>query len=367
MSHVSPNRRPNRKATIAVLMALLLIPIFALAAFAVDYGYLLWVQTDLQRTADAAALAAVQDLIPAKDGTQDLNAARATAQSYAALNGDSGDPKNTLKVLDADIQIGRYDTSTIYSKVNLLSNGNFDTVRVTVRRDSTANSPVSLFFAPLIGLSDANITATATAVLQTGSYLSPGAKILPFAFHVDTWNTMNLGDTRVIYGDQKVKDALGNDVPGNWGTVDVGATNNSASEIRDQILSGLRQSDLDALHSDGRIPDSISIDASAPMWVQSDPGLSGDLKLAIEQIHGKTRLIPLYDTLVTPPGGNNPEWRIVGWGTVVVVDSKWTGAHNTSVTIEKSFLYEGNLTAKADLSDTTPLIEGAYTSPVLVD
>ena len=42
--------------------------------------------TDLQRAADAAALAAVQDLIPSDDGDQDLAQARATARTFAQSN-----------------------------------------------------------------------------------------------------------------------------------------------------------------------------------------------------------------------------------------------------------------------------------------
>ena len=58
------NRYQSRRSgAIAALAALLLIPMLALVALCVDYGYLLVVRTDLQRAADAAALAAVRDLI----------------------------------------------------------------------------------------------------------------------------------------------------------------------------------------------------------------------------------------------------------------------------------------------------------------
>ena len=55
------NRKSKRRGAILALVALLMVPLFAMLAFAVDYGYLLKVRTDLQRTADAAALAAVQE------------------------------------------------------------------------------------------------------------------------------------------------------------------------------------------------------------------------------------------------------------------------------------------------------------------
>jgi hypothetical protein len=110
--------------------------------------------------ADAGALAAMQDLLPADDGTQDLTAVRATVRSYVALNVDT-----PLEVLESDIEIGRYDPSSIYSGVTLLDWGIYDTARVTLRRDGQVNSPVSLFFTKVFGTQDAAVTVTSTAVL----------------------------------------------------------------------------------------------------------------------------------------------------------------------------------------------------------
>jgi len=74
----------ERRGVILVLSALMMVALVGLVAFAVDYGYLLKMRTDLQRSADAAALAAVQDLIRKPDGTQDLSTARATAANTQA-------------------------------------------------------------------------------------------------------------------------------------------------------------------------------------------------------------------------------------------------------------------------------------------
>ena len=53
----------NRRGVILVIAALMMTVLVGMVAFAVDYGYILKVRTDLQRSADASALAAVQDLI----------------------------------------------------------------------------------------------------------------------------------------------------------------------------------------------------------------------------------------------------------------------------------------------------------------
>jgi len=388
MSRRTHLRRPkSRKGAVVVLVAFLLIPLLAMVAFTVDYGYLLKVRTDLQRTADMASLAAVQSLIPAADGTQDLASVRSVLRSYAASNAgtsyhnlNSGiaisqfDSSTTFsntatgfQVLDSDIEIGRYDPATIYSKVSLLNSGTFDTVRVTVRYDGTANSPVRLFFARALGINSAPVTATATAVLQKPRFIEPGADVLPFAMPGDVWNGKNPGDTWSVYGDGKLTDSSGNTIPGNWGTVDIGLTNNSTSDLSDQILNGLRQKDLDALYANGRIAQSTHIDGSVSAWMNGDPGLSSGMKAAVRAVHGMTKMVPIYDTINSPAMGANVEFNIIGWGVVEVVDSNWGGEKDTWVNIRKAYMYDGDLRPQPDLSNTTDVITAVYTSPALVE
>jgi Flp pilus assembly protein TadG len=353
-------RRRRRGATL-VLVTLLTVPLFAMVAFSLDYCYLLKVRSDLQRCADAAALACVQDLVPAADGSQNLNAVRATLRSFVVANSEQ-----SFQVLDADIEIGRYNPATIYSNVTLLQSGVYDAVRVTVRRDASANSRVGLFIGPLLGMPDAAVTATATAVLQKAAILPPGADVLPFSVPQSVWDTQLIGDKWSIYGDTKITDSLGNQIPGNWGTLDIGNENNSTSDLSDQILNGLRQSDLDALHADNRIPTTTQIDGRASVSMQADTGLSSGLKHSVEAIHGQFRIVPIYDTSTGAPG-NNLEFHVVKWGVIKVIDSKWNGAKDTSVTIAKAYDYEGDLRPNPDLGSTSGNIEGAYTSPVLVE
>ena len=353
------NRKPKRLGAILVLTAILMVPLLAMVAFAVDYGYLLKVRTDLQRTADAAALAAMQDLIPASDGTQDLAAVRAAVRAYAAMNVDT-----SFQVLDSDIEIGRYDPATIYSNLTLLSTGIYDTVRVTLRRDSQANSPVSLFFASVLGIHNSEIVVTATAVLQRATTLRPGNDILPFSVPKAMWDGQGETDQWTIYGDGKVEDDDGNEVPGNWGTVDIGGTDNSTDDLVDQINNGLRQEDLADLANDGRIPSCTHISCRQPVSLNGEPGLSVGIKSAVRNAHGKQRIIPIYDTLDTSHGH---EFHVVHWGVVTVVDSSWRGAKKTYIKVEKDHVYSGELRPQTNLGNMVNVIEGAFTSPVLVE
>ena len=356
-----PASRKGRPGATLALITLLMVPLLAMVAFSVDYGFLLKVDCDLQRCADHAALASVQDLVPAADGTQDLALVRATVRNYVAMN-----LHPSFQVLDSDIEIGRFDPATIYSNVTLLNDGIFDAVRVTLRHNTSANSPVPLFFGPVLGVQNAAVRATATAVLQKPLALLPGAKILPFTFHESVWDGHATGDQWTVYGDGKMTDDSGAEIPGDWGTLDVGQRDNSTADLNDQITNGLRQSDIDALYTDGRITTTEYIDASHTVSMQGETGISLGLKHSVIPIHGETRIVPIYDYNSGDPG-NNLEYNIVRWGVVEVIDSNWQGYVNTNVIIQKSYDYFGKLYPMPDLSSTTGYIEGAYTSPVLVE
>ena len=204
----------------------------------------------------------------------------------------------------------------------------------------------------------------ATAVLQKATTLRPGNDILPFAVPQSLWDDQGEIDQWTIYGDGKLEDGDGNVVPGNWGTVDIGGTDNSTADLVDQINDGLRQEDLDDLANDGRIPLSTHIDTNQPANINGDPGLSVGIKSAVRAAHGKKRIIPIYDTFDASVG---LEFHIVRWGVITVIDSNWTGEKNTSVKVEKDCVYSGELRPQTDLANVVDVIEGAFTSPVLVE
>lgn len=351
----------NRTGAVAPLLAVLSTFLLGVVAFAIDYGYLVFVKSEMQRSADAAVLAAVQDLVPAADGTQNLDQVRATARQYARLNVEEAD---SFAVRDADIQIGRYDETNIYTQVDLLNDGIMDTVRITLRRDNVSNGPIPLYFGKVLGIESMPMRVTATAVLRRGSAPRAGADVLPFAVHVDTWNYLSDGDLFNVYDGGKVTDANGNQIPGNFGTVDIGYLNNSTSDMVDQIAQGLRQIDLDALYVAGRITTNKQLDA--PVWLQADTGLSVGIKSAIQAIYGQNRIIPLFNN--TNGGtGNTAEFYVVAWGVVAIVDSSWKGAKNTYVTAKKSYMYQSPLVVHQDLSTADSAnVKNAYTAPALV-
>lgn len=352
-------RRGQRNGNVVVLICLLLPALLGFVALAVDYGFLLYVRTDLQRTVDQAVLAAVRDLEPSPDGSQDLDKIRTTVREYVELNAGGA-----FAVLDSDIQIGRFDPDTVYTDFEILSDGIFDTVSVTVRRDDLANSSVSLYFARIFGNDTADVSATATAVLQKARFLAEGSDILPIAVDLETWNSQSLDSPWSIYGDGRLEDQFGNAIPGNWGTLDVGASSNSASALVDQINNGLRQQDLDYLESHDVIPSNDHIDSQVEVDLNGDTGLSSGLKSAVINAHGSSKLMPIFETFYGQ--GGNLEFHVVGWGVIQIVDSNWQGTLKTRLQVKKSYTYDGDLRPHPDLSNTGHVIDRAYTTPVLV-
>lgn len=350
----------RRRGAAAVLICILLVPLLGLLAFSIDYGYLLKVRTDLQRTADQASLAAVRDLLPDEYGNQNLATVRETVRQYVQSNlGDS------FIVNDSDIKIGRYNPATIYTSLEILETGLFDTVQVTLRRNPETNGAVNLFFAQFLDIEDAGVASSGTAILSKGQFLRPGADVFPFTLDEQAWDGLGVGDELSIYGSGKVKDTSGNDIPGNWGTVDIGPRSNSTADLSRQIREGLSQGDLNSLYDQGVIDSTSEIDVDQVLNINGDTGLSSGLKHALEEVQGQTKLMPIYRS--TNGGtGNNLEYEIVSWGVVTIGESKFAGNKKSYINVRRSFGYDGSIGVSADLSNTSNSVEGLFGAPVLI-
>ena len=155
-----PYDRHGHAVTLVAVSSALLI---GFAALAVDVGYLYVVRAELQRTADAAAHAATQELESFADGHA-LDRARAAAQEFATRNGVLGRPSSLTA---SDVTFGRaYVASDGGSYTFERDERSPNAVRVRVRRTADSpNGPVPLFFAHIFGMRTTNVSATATAAL----------------------------------------------------------------------------------------------------------------------------------------------------------------------------------------------------------
>ncbi|HUN81983.1 MAG TPA: TadG family pilus assembly protein [Phycisphaerae bacterium] len=131
------------------------------AAMAVDTGLMYSAKAELQSAADAAALAAASQLGSSSNSTQ---AAMQEAATFAAANKVTG---GTQHMNNNDIVMGHatFDAQTGAYTFNAGVQP-YDSVRVTLRRDQTvSDGPVSLVFGRVLGVSGAQMTATATAMV----------------------------------------------------------------------------------------------------------------------------------------------------------------------------------------------------------
>ena len=79
------SRREQRKGSVIVLTALLLVFIFSLVALSVDVGLAYVSRAEMQRAADAAAIAAVSDLLDQHVSNPLAETSYESAEQTAAL------------------------------------------------------------------------------------------------------------------------------------------------------------------------------------------------------------------------------------------------------------------------------------------
>jgi uncharacterized membrane protein len=323
----------------------------ALIAFAVDVGYLQVARTQLQQSADAAALAATEELIDNEalgavpDLSDETASARSLAVQYAAANqicsaAPTIDP-NAANSTAGDVVIGYLqDPSDPAQSMNFSDPDRANAVQVRVRRTANSNGEVHLFFARIFGNQSQAVTATATAAIlkNFGGFKAPAdgsnLGILPFALDEDTWYDMLAGGGSDIWSWDETNQVIssgtdhirevnlypqGTGSPGNRGTVDIGSSNNSTSDIARQIVHGVNSADLSHLPG-GK----LALDSDGVLYLNGDTGISAGVKDELASIKGQPRVIPIFRSVTGP--GNNAQYEIVLFVGVRVLDVKLTGA-----------------------------------------
>ena len=341
------HQQPTRRGTITILAAILSIVLIGMIAFAVDVGYVLTAKEEMQRTADASALATCWDYAKQlSDGQSATNAclmARVTSSDYAAANDVTNNPMyvaaNASNDPNGDVVFGY--VSDLGGSAESFQTGNvnlYNAVRVRVRKDSSLNGEVPYFFARVFGMQGQMLEAQATAAIvrdakgfqapADGSYID----LLPFALDLETWNAWMAGSgdddwewdaaTKTVQAgtDGKLEINLypqGTGSPGNRGTVDIGGANNSTCDIARQILDGISPQDMDDLGKP------LEFDHCGKLSLNGDTGISAGVKDELAAIKGQPRVIPVFSLVEGP--GNNAEYTIVKWFGIRIMDVKLTG------------------------------------------
>jgi hypothetical protein len=362
----------------------MLVVFLAFVALAVDIGFIVVGHAELQNAADAAALAGASQLLdPALlKGTPNLSTAidnamtngRAQAQSFAQQNPCVGTALqldgNTDNALSGDICFGMLSNPSNQGQVlvpTVSGVGPYpNSVQVIAHRDATRNGSLSLFFARVFGLANQGVEATATATYEgqiNGFKIQyPGTttcKLLPFALDVNVWNqlvagvgpddfTRSSGGTVTAGGDGIPECKLfplsngngtgdGSLPPGNFGTINIGASNNSTSTLERQILYGPNTSDL-AYYPGGV----LQLDPITHTVVMNgDTGVSAAMKDDLAAIIGQPRILPIYSSV--NGNGNNANYTIVAFVGVTILDVTLTGSLSSKhITIQPCYAIEPN-------------------------
>jgi Flp pilus assembly protein TadG len=329
----------RRRGAIVPMAALLLIPLMAMMAFTIDVGWMVLVECNLQNAADSAALAGanaltngyvayVQAGIAGSSTSQSTVIstyqanAKAAAIQYAALNG-AGD--SSLTLLPGDIEFGYTDASGTYTTP--APSGSYpNTIKVTLRRDSTANGPLGLFFGPVIGTPTANLQAVAAATIYTADINSfqntsgLDLNLLPMTYDVNHWK--NFLQTGKNSDGNSSTDSSGlpdlqvypsTRYTGNFGLLSLIDQHVGSSTINGWINNGYTQPDFQTLlsnsasdqvpllplssHNASTILPSASSDGMGSWNWQGDPGMQTDVLHTLADYVGQTFLLPLFQPL----------------------------------------------------------------------
>lgn len=149
----------SRRGAVSVFLAIFAVVIISFAALAVDIGTLYSAQAELQRSADAAALAAASALSSGGlDATGSIDLADQTARLNGVMQVHAG-------VTASDVEMGRAAVGSDGRMTFEPAGGAFDAVRVTVRRtEGSEGGSIALGFSRLMGLESRDLTARAAAV-----------------------------------------------------------------------------------------------------------------------------------------------------------------------------------------------------------
>src|SRR5687768_12474281 len=125
---------PRRRGAVVVMAAVMMVMLLAMVAFAIDTGYMLSVRTELQRAADAGAMAGAGALVGGKQAAKD------EAFRFVQMNKAGA---RELGKKDVTIELGEWNKA---SKTFTLKPDDPSAVRVAIEQPKN-----SMFFARVLG------------------------------------------------------------------------------------------------------------------------------------------------------------------------------------------------------------------------
>ncbi len=338
----------------------MLTVLLGVAALTVDVGQMYAARSELQRAADAAALAGASAYTTeemmmvrmAKGGTDTLALIRGYAQARAQEMSSENNTLGAPTLVDAqDITPGWLN---VYSATEpIVANPDptkYNAVRVVARRQehSGPNGPVPLFFAPILGkfVTDASASAVAVFDDRVSGFdpAAPGAaNLLPFTISEKAYySELASGSDSYSYDDNSgavssspdgIREIRLYPYPlsgsgytegdGNFGTLNIGSTGQGAAYETNQILNGVSPADIQS-EIGTSVPTFYDVDGSQVTYdITGSPGLEATLKAPISQIKGQVIGFFLHTNVVL--SGSNATYTVTALRFGRVMDIRLTG------------------------------------------
>jgi Flp pilus assembly protein TadG len=352
-------RTLSRRGKVLVMSALLLPALMGGMALSIDYGVIAAAQAQLRVSSDAAALGGVIQLADDRrlqaptnlspEITAAQSAAKSTAQANKVLTQTPVILDNSGNSSTGDVVVGYLDpnnhSATLSTSASTLL---YNAVQVTTSRNSAHGGVVPTFFGGAIGLSGTPVQVTSTAIAWPytisgfQSVNSQNVHLLPIVLDSTTYNDMIQSNARgspqngttdqyswnsstgtVTSGADGVYESVlypvSSGLPGNWGTIKVGVSNNSTSTLASQIQYGITPAQM-ATFPNGE----IQLDPSTgTITFGGNPGISAGIASAVNAIIGQPVTIPIY--VSSSGNGNNASYVVNQFAGVRVMASNFQG------------------------------------------
>jgi len=359
---IVPDQQAKHKRAATLVLVVVTIPVLlGMAALTIDSGVLFSTRADLQRAADAAALAGAStymsnEMMAVRMGADSsmMSSVRYTAmrevKRVSMQNFTFG--KRQTYIEPSDIVLGWIDLESGTSPIKTgVSFATFNAVQVTIRctQDST-NGPVPLLFAQVFGKRFSEVTATAVATLDdrivgydTGA---DGPAIMPLTININDYENALSGPTD-IYAYDPMSDSVSagadgyyevnlypdKQAPGNYGLLNIGLPSMSANELSTQIENGIPPDDFE--RETGYSELTFVAEDGSPMSydITGNPGMKVTLEDSFKIYEGRLIAFFVHDTVVD--NGANTVYTVRGmrWGRVMNVSLK-AGAKDKGFSIQ---------------------------------
>jgi len=316
-----------------------LVTIFVLIGFAsltLDVGALYGVRGDLQNAVDAAALSGASMLASdamvkvranSNESFGEISSTIFNRAQDVGLRHTSFGASGTV-LASSDVVPGWIDLASSTSAINTgVSASTFNAVRVFASRSQeSANGAVQFYFASIFGMSEGDVSASATAAYddRVSGYDTDagGAPFLPFSIRLTEYDAQVAAGSDIYDYDPSTDNvSSGSDDipevnlypsgigPGNFGAIAINH-NGSVPPMREDIEEGVSPEDWEdeigtstlSFYDDSGNPTTYSIPGNT--------GLSATLQSSIETVIGEVAAFMVHDQVTG--NGSNLVYRVTG-------------------------------------------------------